>query len=243
MTKNKNGKAKSNTDTSKNEFAVKNIGGTYQNLENQVYEMIKNKIIWHEIKMGDRIIDKKIAEELGVSRSMVRHVFAILVEEQLLKKIPRSGFYVKEITKKEIEEIYEIRKLLEPYALKCGTSRISDKAISEIENLFKKTEKPLKNRDDLIFIKIDVKLHELIIDSCGNDYIKKIINGFRNRIDFYRFAEIKKKGRGQELFSEHWEIFNSIKKGNVELTIKLLNRHIENSKKSILDDYDKYTYG
>ena len=62
----------------KNKFVNKKIGGVFPNLENQVYKIIKDKIIWHEIRIGERIIDKKLAEELGVSRSMVRQVLAIL---------------------------------------------------------------------------------------------------------------------------------------------------------------------
>jgi DNA-binding GntR family transcriptional regulator len=78
--------------------------------------------------MGEKIIVKKLAEELGVSRSMVRQVLAILVREELLTMIPRNGFYVKEITRKEIEEIYNIRKILEP----MSQSSLSQKLLVEI---------------------------------------------------------------------------------------------------------------
>ena len=61
--------------------------------------------------MGERIIYKKLAEELGVSKSMVRQVLTILVKEELLIMIPRNDFYVREITIKKIEEIYNVRKI------------------------------------------------------------------------------------------------------------------------------------
>jgi len=86
------------TDSNKNEFVNKKIGDNFPNLEDQVYKIIKDKIIWHKIKMGERIIDKKLAEELGVSRSMVRQVLAILAKEELLIMVPRNGFYIREIT-------------------------------------------------------------------------------------------------------------------------------------------------
>ena len=75
--------------------------------------------------MGERIIDKKLAEELGVSRSMVRQVLTILAKEELLIMIPRNGFYVREITRKEIEEIYNVRKILEVYSTELAIPRIS----------------------------------------------------------------------------------------------------------------------
>jgi len=179
--------------------------------------------------MKERIIDKKLAEELGVSRSMVRQVLTTLVKEELLIMVPRNGFYVREITKKEIEEIYEIRKVLEVYAIKCAISRISDRDISKIEKLFKRTK--------------DIELHRLIIDNCNNNHIKKIIDKFRNQIDFYRSADLNRVNRAKELYFEHLEIFKSIKKRNTELAIELMANHIESSKKNVLDNYNKYTYG
>jgi len=104
----KNNKINLCVNSIKDKFVNEKIGETFQNLEEQIYKIIKEKIIRHEIKPGERIIDKKLAEELGVSRSMIRQVFTILVKEELLIIIQRNGFYVKEITKKEIEEIYNI---------------------------------------------------------------------------------------------------------------------------------------
>jgi len=117
----KNNKINLYTDPDKDKFVNKKIGDNFQNLGEQIYKIIKDKIIWHEIKMGERIIDKKFAGELGISRSMVRQVLTILAKEELLIMIPRNGFYVREITREEIEEIYNIRKILEAYATELAT--------------------------------------------------------------------------------------------------------------------------
>ena len=243
MVENKNNKINLYTDPDKDKFVNKKIGEVFPNLGEQIYKIIKDKIIWHEIKTKERIIDKKLAEELGVSRSMVRQVLTTLVKEELLIMVPRNGFYVREIAKKEIEEIYEIRKLLEVYAIKRAIPRISNKDISKIEKLFKRTKEPLKKNDIARLIEIDIELHRLIIDNCNNNHIKKIIDKFRNQVDFYRSADLNRVNRAKELYFEHLEIFESIKKRNTELAIKLMANHIESSKKNVLDNYDKYTYG
>ena len=243
MVETKNNKINLFTNPQKDKFANKKIGDNFPNLEDQIYKIIKDKIIWHEIKMGERIIDKKLAEELGVSRSMVRQVLTTLVKEELLTMVPRIGFYVREITKKEIEEIYDIRKLLEVYAMKRAIPRISDRDIAEVEKVFNNPKKSLEKNDTESFIKIDIKLHNLIIDNCNNSQIKIIIDKFRKLVDFYRFADQQKINRAKKLYLEHFEIFKSIKEKNAELAVELMANHIENSKKNILDNYDKYTYG
>ena len=243
MVENKNNKINLYTDPDKDKFVNKKIGEVFPNLGEQIYKIIKDKIIWHEIKMGERIIDKKLAEELGVSRSMVRQALTTLVKEELLIMVPRNGFYVREITKKEIEEIYEIRKVLEVYAIKRAIPRIPDRDIAEVEMAFNESKKNLENNDSESFVKIDIKLHNLIIDNCNNSHIKKIIDKFKNVVNFYRFADQHKISRAKELYFEHFEIFKSIKKRNTELAIELMANHIESSKKNVLDNYDKYTYG
>ena len=193
--------------------------------------------------MRERIIDKKFAEELGVSRSMVRQVLTILVKKELLMMIPRSGFYVIEITRNEIEEIYEVRKVLEVYAIKHDVPRTSDRDIVEIEEAFNKAKENLERDDTKSFVEIDIKLHELIIKNCDNSHIKKIMDKFENLVNFYRFADQHEISRARELYFEHYEIFKSIKSRNIELATELMSNHIENSKKNILKNYDKYTYG
>src|SRR6056297_3067104 len=81
----------------KNEFSNK-IGEDYKNLGEQIYNELKKMIIFHEIEPGERIIDKHLAEDMGVSRSLVRQAFTILEKEKLIESVPRSGFYVKEIS-------------------------------------------------------------------------------------------------------------------------------------------------
>ena len=192
--------------------------------------------------MRERIIDKKFAEELGVSRSMVRQVLTILVKEELLMMIPRNGFYVREITEKEIEEIYDIRKVLETHAVKCAIPRNSNRDIAKIEKVFNKAKESLEKYNTKSLVEIDIKLHELIIKNCNNSHIEKIIDKFENLVNFYRFADQHEISRARELYFEHYEIFKSIKSRNIELATELMSNHIENSKKNILKNYEKYTY-
>jgi DNA-binding GntR family transcriptional regulator len=104
---------------------------------------------------------------------LVRQVFATLVKEEFLVVIPRSGFYVREITKKEVKKIYNIRKILESYATKLAVLRISKRDIDELEELFKKAKKDLDHDEAISFIERDARLHRLLIDNSGNEYLKK----------------------------------------------------------------------
>ena len=242
MVENKNNKINLYTDPDKDKFANKKIGDNFPNLEDQVYKIIRDKIIWHEIKMGERIIDKKLAEELGVSRSMVRQSLTILVKEELLTMIPRNGFYVKEITRKEIEEIYNIRKVLEVHATELTVPKIISGDIAALE-VFRRAKGDLEKDEVKSFIETDIELHKLMVDNCGNEYLKKTINEYNDKYAFYRVVDLSRVERAKESYFEHYEIFKAIKEKKVKLSAKLMSKHIENAKNIILNNFDCYTFG
>jgi len=242
MVETRNNKINLYTNFDKDKFINKKVGESFQSLEGQVYKIIKDKIIWHEIKMGERVIDKKLAEELGVSRSMVRQVLTIFAKEELLIMVPRNGFYVREITKKEIEEIYNIRKILEAYSTELAVPKINSRDIVEVEELFKKAKADIEKEEVKSFIEADAKLHKLLINNCGNEYLKKTINEYNDRYDFYRVVDLSRVERAKESYLEHYEIFEAVKKKNLKLSVELMTKHIENAKNIILKNFDNYTF-
>jgi len=242
MVETKNNKINLFTNPKKDKFANNKIGDNFSNLGDQIYKIIKDKIIWHKIKMGERIIDKKLAEELGVSRSMVRQVLAILVKEKLLIMIPRNGFYVKEITRKEIGDIYNIRKILEAYATKLAVPKITNRNIVKLGEVFKRAKRDLEKDEVKSFIETDIKLHKLLIDNCGNECLKKMINENNDKYVFYRIIDLSRVERAKESYFEHYKIFKAVKEKKVELSTKLMAKHIENAKRIILDNFERYTY-
>ena len=84
----------------------------HSNLSHRIYEILKDQIINEELGPGERLLDDKIASSMGVSRTPAREALTRLASEGLVEITPRSGMYVKRLTRKDVEEIYEIRKVL-----------------------------------------------------------------------------------------------------------------------------------
>ncbi|ADQ13648.1 GntR family transcriptional regulator [Halanaerobium hydrogeniformans] len=218
------------------------LGQKYKNLGDEVYETVKNKIINHEIKPGERIIDKNLAEQLGVSRSLVRQALTILEKEDLVTSVPRSGFYVKEIKERDVVEIYEIRKILEKAATEKAVPNIPEKDIAKLNTIFENAKKDLDKDKVVEFIKADSELHKVIINNCGNQRLIKLINSYNTYIAFYRVVDLSRVERAKEAYFEHLEIFNAVKERDVELTVELMAKHIDNAKNIIIDNFYEYTY-
>ena len=86
-------------------------------IKEQVYEIIKDKILSGELKSGDWLQESKLAESLNVSRSPVREALKELVGEGLLENIPNKGVFVKTLSIKDIYNIFEFREVMEKYAI------------------------------------------------------------------------------------------------------------------------------
>ena len=220
-----------------------NIGDIFQSLEDKIYIIIKNRVIHHKIKPGERIIDKNIAQELGVSRSLIRQILNILTKEEIVKIVPRRGFYVKEITKKEVEELYDLRKVLESFAISLAIPKIDDGHFKKMEDLFKIAKKDLDKKETDSFIETDLQLHKLFIDKCGNELLKETISKYNNRYIFYRIADLTPIERARKSYLEHYEIFKAAKNRDLKFASELMMKHIEQCKENIINNFDRYTYG
>lgn len=218
------------------------IGDDYKNLGDRIYESIKRKIICHEIKPKERIVDKHLAEKLGVSRSLVRQALTVLEKEELVTLVPRSGFYVRDISKKDVEEIYDIRNLLETHATKLGVINLKEKDLNFLEKIFEDAKRDLEKNKVKSFIEADAYLHEILINNCGNERLKKMINKYSNHYVFYRLVDLSRVKRAKEAYFEHYEIFLAVKKRDIDLSAHLMSKHIKNAKRIILENFDYYTY-
>ena len=101
-------------------------------IKHQIYQIIKKEICNGNYAAGQWLQEKELAEQLNVSRSPVREALKQLVDEGLAIEYPNKGVFVKEFTVKDIEEIYDVRILLESYAIKNSVKTLTSKNIQEL---------------------------------------------------------------------------------------------------------------
>lgn len=219
------------------------LGNVHKSLEDLVYEKIRDQILYHKLKPRERIIDSRLAEDLGVSRSLVRQALSILEKDEMVISIPRKGFYVKDITRKDVEEIYDIRKLLEVAAVEKAIPELTDDQIATVEAIILEAGNDLKKGIVDSHVEADILLHAMITDNCGNERLRNMINNHNNFILFYRIAHLSILEKARTLYEEHVQILEAIKKRDVEASKAKMAIHFENAKKTILENFDQFTFG
>lgn len=161
-----------------------------ENKNEDMYEILKNRIIQLEYAPGQVLNEKDIASEFNLSRTPVRRVFEQLKKDKLLNIIPRFGAQVAPIDYLYTKSVLEVSRELEAYAARLATERITDKQIEELEEIVEKLKTYDIDVDYKQFIIEDQKFHAIVFESSGNPCLIDILNGLHiHRQRMWHYAQ------------------------------------------------------
>ena len=131
------------------------------NLTEQAIFVIKNAIIMGELKLGEAISEVGICNKYNLSKTPVREALVILSHEELVNKVARKGCFVFDITLSEIEELAELRYLLEEFAIKKSLKNNKINLKNDLKNIFQEMVISYNEKDYVKFVDIDTKFHQV----------------------------------------------------------------------------------
>jgi len=189
-----------------------------KSLTDQVYTMIKEQILNREVELGEQLNTRKIAEENGISLMPVRDALRRLANEELVENKPRVGFFVKNFSEAEINNILEVRKMHELYCLDNYFDQINKKELAKLKEKF-------KNGNQKYFSNYDTQLHKEVIFASNNDYL---IDSYLKMINHYTmlFSYLNYK-RSETSRQEHIDLIDWILNGEKEKSLRILYRHLD----------------
>lgn len=163
-----------------------------QNLSQIAYDKIKDALCTGKISQGDILSESQLAADLSMSRTPIREALRTLASEDWLEIKVGIGAYVKPLSSKDMEDLYEIRALLEVQAAKTSIYHITNAEIDELESRFQDILQQYRQGvapDIDQFSEADWALHDLIVERCENHYIKTIMhNNISNRRRYQRLS-------------------------------------------------------
>lgn len=198
-------------------------------LVEQIYDVIKERIINFDLKLGTRMNLQELTKEFGVSQTPIREALHRLSRDGLVRMVRRGGYYIVKPSFKDMNEIYDLRELLEVYALECTTKNNADvqpllELKEEIEKAIRCTDAQLKKQQHNI---TDHKLHLWIIESSGNN---KLYGLYAHISNFIKISQRLDRNVDNSL-KEHIELIEAILSADVQKAKDILIKHIENGRK------------
>jgi DNA-binding GntR family transcriptional regulator len=210
-----------------------------KSLREEVYESLKKSILHGKLTGGQRLIEETLADQIGISRTPVREAFHKLERDDLVTRLPKGGFAVREFTKEDVEEIFGIRSALESYASYLASLHITPEKISQLEKKVKELEDALEKRDDEKFIQLNTEFHDLIYKSCKSKKLIEMINNFRDYFYRYRSALIHTEKGMNYSIEDHRRMLEAMKKKNPRLVERLVRNHLARGKELIIREINE----
>lgn len=200
-------------------------------LSERVYESIKEMILKNQLVSGEKLNQEKLSLKLGVSRTPLLAAFSKLEKEMMVDLVPRRGAFVKKLSQKEFEDIFELRLRLEPLGAFEAASRRTPEEVRELKKRLKDFEKKVSGDYSKTIQEADYHFHMAIMSMSQNCLLHRIISSFNIVLISNLKGPLKKPAMS---LAEHTEIYNEIECGNSEEAEKRMYEHIYDAKQNLL---------
>lgn len=209
-----------------------------QSLSFIAYEKIKTMILNMELEPGSSLTEMWLIEKLSMSRTPIREALYRLQQENFVTLTPRKGWYVSEISLRDIQELFEIREALEGISARNATSRLSDQQLDKMARFLASLEHALEEDEEAVEDPGD-SLHDLIFSAADNQFINNIMTIYLDRLRMFHVLASSLPGRKRQSWREHQEILQAMIARDEEGAEQAMRRHIRSSMQSILQSMMK----
>lgn len=200
----------------------------YLPLRDVVFQTLRTAILRGELKPGERLMELQLADQLGVSRTPVREAIRMLEQEGLAVTTPRKGAQVARMTEKDMEEVLQIRTVLEELAARLSCGRITEKELDELRAAMVNFEQKTENGSLEEMGEADSAFHDVIYRASGNQKLLNLLNNLREQIFRYRIEYLKDRSSYPVLIREHREICEALQMRDGERASKKVRLHLKN---------------
>ncbi len=212
--------------------------GERKSLGQHVFENLKNAIIKGDILPGSRLIESRLAETLGISRTPVREAMHKLEREGYLRKLPQGGFSLLGLSRDQVEETFGIRGALESYAARLAAEKHQPSDLEPLEQKIRIYQKHLDSKDLDALTDINTEFHDLLYALSKSPKLIKMINNLQDQI--YRFRQLILKDEKLAIMSnnDHKDMLALIRQRDAEGVEQLVREHLARGQKAVLESYD-----
>ncbi len=201
----------------------------------KVYENLKAAILSGHLGPKERLTEEHLAETLGVSRTPVREALYKLEAEGLIRPLETRGFIVSGDSRKEVEELFEIRSILEGYALRITSGKITEESLQQLSVFIDKAQAALEaGRMGDVFkwnTRFHDHLHELVSDMAR---LYRMIVDMRKQVLRYRKETLQSIEGAQRTIDGHRKILLALRLKDPELCDRTMREHIRLAKEDAL---------
>lgn len=215
-----------------------NVNTQSQNLSEEAYKAIKEKIVNGELKQGEVISISAMAEKLKISRTPVTNACQRLEFEKFLTIIPKLGVIINSITIDDAREIYELRAAIETYSAKRAFENITNEDIDYLKKSLEKQIEYINKKDIYNYMKEDTNFHKFLLTKYKNTQFFTILNTLFDRAFLIGMKSSESFDRLIATIKEHEKIILALEKKDKDAFVEAVEFNIINGYTSLTGSYE-----
>lgn len=198
---------------------------------------LRLQIINGSIKIGSVLSENQIAAEFGISRSPVREALKTLANEGLIR-LERMGVVVLGLTAKDIEEIYDVRFLIETFILQRLSMQPHENLAITLNKIIDKMEMAAKHQDYIEFSYQDLYFHEVLIEEANHTRILHLWNNFRHIVLTALLVATEKRFKEEihevgPLIEKHRLMVKALTSKDIQYIQQVVQEHFEDTRNTV----------
>jgi DNA-binding GntR family transcriptional regulator len=202
------------------------VVGERQSLREQVAHALRAALITGEMRPGVVYSAPVLAGQFGVSATPVREAMLDLAKEGLVEAVRNKGFRVTELSDRDLDELTEIRQLIE---VPTVTRLASAERAADFERLRPLAEEIVtaaESGDLLAYVDADLRFHVELLSLSGNVHLVEVVRDLRNRARLYGLPQLRERGELADSAREHLRLLDTLKAGDKAAVEHLMTTHI-----------------
>ncbi|NLT24382.1 MAG: GntR family transcriptional regulator [Syntrophorhabdus sp.] len=203
-------------------------------IRQKVYHHIREEILKGAIAPKERLIEAKIAGQIGTSRTPVREALHNLELEKLVVSIPRVGYVVRGMDMEEVEQICEIRAAIEGLAIAWATAKQRERLIQALKKNIENQKKQISKGNLNGYVELDAQFHDIIARLAGSDRLLELTQTLRRHMLRYRIQCIYMTETAERSMRGHERIVAAIERGDSQEIAVAVKTHLIQARDDIL---------
>jgi len=209
---------------------MKSNGEEATSLAQQLYSALKRDIVTCALKPGLSFTENWACRKYGASRTSVRDACAKLAKEDLLHWVPKKGYSVSEITIRDLNELFQLRGILEAAAAELACNAADEERLTRAEELARHSYEKSDRAKFLGFLEANHEFHLLVAQMSGNTRLLEQLDQVLVHFARFSYLTMAADSYGPDVVREHTEIVAAIRSHDVVAARRLTIEHMVRSK-------------
>ena len=201
----------------------------------QVFDQLRQAIVEMRLKPEQRLVERELIEQTGVSRTTIREVLRQLAAEGLVTTIPHKGTVVAAPSIERAAELYEVRAVLEGMAARQFAERATELHMRALRRAFDGIEKRVKQANSQALLEAKKHFYDALFEGAANGTIQDLVETLQARVTVLRAASMSQPGRPAEMVEEVRAIVDALERRDGDAAAAACVHHVNQAARTVFE--------